>query len=103
RTGGQMNRFRIPCRYNGDEAFRDEAILFVCGAVAATLGVPVDYSYPRVGGGEGLFHVHFFLSSAPTPAVVDRWRIVMSILPGLLMEPVAKVEIGDPELVTAKS
>jgi hypothetical protein len=90
-----VTRYRIPCRYQGAQSSKEDAALFVCGVVAATLGADVDFN----ARGEGRDFDVLILESAiqPDPARLNYWRQVTAAN----LERIAgcSVEIGKPESI----
>jgi hypothetical protein len=90
-------RYRVPCRYQGDQAGKSEAAMFVCGVIAATLGADVDCDTHSDD-----FDV-LILDSVipPDPARLNYWRRVTAAN----LERIAagcSVEIGKPESISAE-
>jgi hypothetical protein len=104
------------CTYReGTEDFASKDVeveAFIIAAVAAVTGAwpRVKYAARHVGetdssereDGTHHFAVVWSAADAPTPRVVNNWRVLAKeLLPDVLMEPDAKLELDDPEDVTA--
>jgi hypothetical protein len=92
-----VHRYRIACRFRGQEYVLDEARAFVLGAVAMAAG-PADYS--TAPEDERRFDVEVFVQGPLVDGFRDRLQLVVNhVLPRMLAEQGTTVEIGAPELV----
>jgi hypothetical protein len=96
----------VRCRYRGDQLFRDQAEMFVCGAISGAQGCMVDCMHSCADildetdeADEGRFTVVIWVTAPPSKADVQRWRAVASQLDFLSRQPGTVVEIGDPAKV----
>src|SRR5262249_6939654 len=94
RGGIGVMRYRVRCRYEGEEAFKTEAVAFVCGVVAATLGADVNYE-----DHDGPTFDVLILESAisPDPARLGYWRQISAANLARMLWTGCSVEIGTPE------
>jgi len=107
----ELYRYRIPCTYRGDEAFREEAAAFVCGVITATLGAIAQPLRARRSSGRdsGLdFDVFVLLPNyLPDPQespgefdkLLEHWRLAISTSLEAVTWPGTSVEIEGPMLV----